>query len=113
MRESDGEPERRQREDTGNKARKGGAGPTEYTRAFACLFLGLFWGLRIKIAKEMRRRTTPFSKVLLEWEDKMLKIIWHKLRVYFPLSFCGFSRYKLEIKSLLVTFFFSVTQLFL
>ena len=32
-----------------------------------------------------------------------------KLRVYFPLSFCGFSRHKLEIKSLLVTFFFSYT----
>ena len=99
-------------EETGNKEGKRGAGPTEYRTAFACWCLGLFGGLRIKTAKERRRRTTAFSKVRLEWEDKMLKIIWYKLRVYFPLSFCGFSRHKLEIKSLLVTYFFSVTQLF-
>lgn len=52
MRESDGEPERSQKRETGDKEGKRGAGPIEYRTAFACWCLGLFWGLRIKTAEE-------------------------------------------------------------
>lgn len=106
MRESDGEPERSQKRKQEMKRGREGLDPLSIGRLCLLVF-GIILGVKNQDCRREGGDFTAFSKVLLEWEDKMLKIIWYKLRcIFLWVPFCKFSRHKLEIKSLLVTYFF-------